>query len=185
MHQSMEFNEWKEAAIEVALERQIFKSSYRKCSIKKVFLQISQNSLQKICARMKLQDSVWNFVKKEILTEEFSCEFCEIFQNIFFTEHLWTNASRYSSKYLFYIVSNLQKMPLKKSIFSKVAGLQPATLIKTEHVHRQNLICSALMQNWCSYFIEDLLVASSKWIKTDILLNIMIKERCDNFYLTE
>ena len=184
MPQSMEFNEWKEAAIEVVLEKQIFKSSYWNCSVKKVFLQISQNSLQKICARMT-QDSVWNFVKKEILTEEFSCEFCEIFQNIFFTEHLWTNASRYSSKYLFYIVSNLQKMPLKKSIFSKVAGLQPATFIKTEHVHRQNLICSALMQNWCSYFIEDLLVATSKWIKADILLNIMIKERCDNFNLTE
>ena len=105
----------------------------------------------KICARLKLQASVWNFVKKETLTEEFSCEFCEIFKNIFFTEHLWTNASRYSSKYLFYRVSiwlhdqNLQKMLVKKSIFCKVAGLQPATLIKTEHVHRHNLICSALM----------------------------------------
>ena len=33
---------------------------------------------------------VCNFIKKEILTQAFSCEFCEIFQNNFFTEHLWT-----------------------------------------------------------------------------------------------
>ena len=41
----MEFNECKEAAIEGVLEKQIFKSSYQKCSIKKVLLQISQNPL--------------------------------------------------------------------------------------------------------------------------------------------
>ena len=31
--------------------------------------------------------------KKETLTRVFSCEFCEIFKNTFFTEHLWTTAS--------------------------------------------------------------------------------------------
>ena len=30
-----------------------------------------------------------------------------------------------------------------------------------------------------SYFVEDLPVAASKWIKTDILFNIMVKERCE------
>ena len=34
-----------------------------------------------------------NFIKKETLAEEFSCEFCEIFKNTFFTEHLWVTAS--------------------------------------------------------------------------------------------
>ena len=34
-----------------------------------------------------------DFIKKEILTEVFSCEFCKIFKNTFFTEQLWTNAS--------------------------------------------------------------------------------------------
>ena len=29
------------------------------------------------------------------MAEVFSCEFCEIFKNIFFTEHLRTNASVY------------------------------------------------------------------------------------------
>ena len=34
-----------------------------------------------------------NFIKKEALAQVFSCEFCEIFNNIFFTEYLWTTAS--------------------------------------------------------------------------------------------
>ena len=33
-----------------------------------------------------------NFIKKVTLTL-FSCEFCEISKNNFFTEHLWTTAS--------------------------------------------------------------------------------------------
>ena len=34
-----------------------------------------------------------NFIKEETLTQVFSCEFCEIFKNTFFTEHLWATAS--------------------------------------------------------------------------------------------
>ena len=33
-----------------------------------------------------------NFIKKETLAEVFSCEFCRISKNTFFTEHLWTIA---------------------------------------------------------------------------------------------
>ena len=32
-------------------------------------------------------------LKKETLAQMFSCEFCEISKNTFFTEHLWTTAS--------------------------------------------------------------------------------------------
>ena len=34
-----------------------------------------------------------NFIKKETLAQVFSCEFCEIFKNTFFAEHLWMTAS--------------------------------------------------------------------------------------------
>ena len=34
-----------------------------------------------------------NFIKKETLAQVFSCEFCEIFKNTFFTEHLRMTAS--------------------------------------------------------------------------------------------
>ena len=54
------------------------------CSVKKVFLEISQNSQENTCARdsflMKLQ---CNFIKKEALAQVFSCEFCEISKNTF------------------------------------------------------------------------------------------------------
>ena len=35
----------------------------------------------------------WNFINKETLAQVFSCEFCEISKNAFFTERLWTTAS--------------------------------------------------------------------------------------------
>ena len=34
-----------------------------------------------------------NFIKKETLAQVFSCEFCKISKNTFFTEHLWTTVS--------------------------------------------------------------------------------------------
>ena len=34
-----------------------------------------------------------NFIKKETLAQVFSCEFCEISNNTFFTEHLCVTAS--------------------------------------------------------------------------------------------
>ena len=43
-----------------------------RCSIKKVFLEISQTSQS--C----------NFIKKKTLAQMFSCEFCEISKNVFF-----------------------------------------------------------------------------------------------------
>ena len=64
------------------------RSSRRRCSIKKVFLKISQYSQENTCAwasfLIKLQDSASNFIKKVTLTHEYSCEFCEIFKNICF-----------------------------------------------------------------------------------------------------
>ena len=39
------------------------------------------------------QLEVFNFIKIEALAQVFSCEFCKIFNNTFFTEHLRTTAS--------------------------------------------------------------------------------------------
>ena len=38
--------------------------------------------------RSSLPEVFCNFIKKETLVQLFSCEFCEVFKNIFFTEHL-------------------------------------------------------------------------------------------------
>ena len=68
----------------------------RRCSVKKVFLEISQNSQENTCARVslliKLQASR-NFIKQETLPQVFSCEFCETSKNTFFTEHFRTTTS--------------------------------------------------------------------------------------------
>ena len=56
-------------------------------SVKKVFLEILQNSQENTCVRVsfliKCRPDACNFIKKETLAEGFSCEFCEIFTNIF------------------------------------------------------------------------------------------------------
>ena len=99
----MEVNEWTEATIEEGvLQKQIFISIYRKCSIKKGVLANFAKFTGNTCARLQLQASAWNCLKKETLTREFFCEFCEIFENTFFTEQLRMIASRYFSKYMFY-----------------------------------------------------------------------------------
>ena len=51
----------------------------KRCSVKNVFLQISQNSQQNTCARPEAS----NFIKKETLAQVFSCEFCKISKNTF------------------------------------------------------------------------------------------------------
>ena len=50
------------------------------CSVKKVLLEISQNSRENTRARPE----ACNFIKKESLVQLFSSEFCEISQNTFF-----------------------------------------------------------------------------------------------------
>ena len=62
-------------------------------SMKKMFLKLLQNLLENTCARVsfliKLQVEAYNFIKKEALAQVFSCEYCEVFKNRFFMEHLW------------------------------------------------------------------------------------------------
>ena len=62
-------------------------------SIKKNILKkFSPNSQKNICVGIsfliKLQPEICNFIKKETPIRVFFCEFCEIFKNPFFIEHL-------------------------------------------------------------------------------------------------
>ena len=49
----------------------------RRCSVKNVFFEISQNSQENSCATVFF----CNFIKKETLAQAFSSEFCEISKN--------------------------------------------------------------------------------------------------------
>ena len=68
------------------------------CSVQKVFLEILQNS-QQFC----------NFIKKEMLVQVFSCEFCKISNNNVFIEHLWWSYF-HSNNYL-KVISLYQQVP--------------------------------------------------------------------------
>ena len=63
----------------------VSKAVVQKCSVKKMFLQISQNSQENTCARVSflitLQASGCNFIKKEALAQALFLEFCEISKN--------------------------------------------------------------------------------------------------------
>ena len=60
----------------------------QRCSVKKVFLEISQNSQENTRARVsfliRLHEEACNFIKKETLAQVFSCEFCDISKNTSF-----------------------------------------------------------------------------------------------------
>ena len=60
-----------------------------------------------------------SFIKKGTLAQVFSCEFCQISKNIFFTEHLWATASilregRRLKQIEISIISKLTKKIIKK-----------------------------------------------------------------------
>ena len=59
-------------------------------------LEILQNSQENTYARasFKIDSLKRDFIKKETLTQVFSCEFCKISKTIFFIEHLWATASQ-------------------------------------------------------------------------------------------
>ena len=105
------------------------RSSHRRCSVRK------GNSQENICARVSF---LKNFMKKETLAQVFSCEFCEISKNTFFTEHLWAAASeKCSMKNLFRKISQTSE----ENIFIEVvicqdAGLELATLSEKRVQHR-------------------------------------------------
>ena len=58
--------------------------------LKKMYLKISQNLQENTYVKVSF---LIKLTKKETLAHMFSCEFCEISKNTFFTEHLWATAS--------------------------------------------------------------------------------------------
>ena len=79
------------------------RSSHPRCSTRKgIFRSLTKFTEKDLCQslffnkatdlRLELYQAC-NFIKKEALAQVFSCEFCEISKNTFFTEHLWAAAS--------------------------------------------------------------------------------------------
>ena len=75
----------------------LYRSSHRRCSVKRdVLKNFTKFTGIHLCQSLffnKVTGGAGNFIKKLTLAQVFFCEFCEIFKNTFFTEHLWTTAS--------------------------------------------------------------------------------------------
>ena len=80
------------------------RSSHQTCTMKKVVRRnFAKFTGKHLCQSLffkrpatLLKKRLWHaciFIEKETLAQVFSCEFCEISKNTFFTEHLWTDAS--------------------------------------------------------------------------------------------
>ena len=86
------------------------RSSHRRRSIEKgVLKNFAKFTGKRLCQSLfliKLQASVYNFFKKETLAQIFSCEFCETFKSIIFTEHLRATASETSIMKFFVKIFN-------------------------------------------------------------------------------
>ena len=73
------------------------RNSHLRCSIKKLFLKILQNSQESTCAESQSLRPA-TLLKKETLAQVFSWEFCENFKSTLFTDHLQKTASVYYRK---------------------------------------------------------------------------------------
>ena len=66
---------------------------FYKKGVLKNFAKLTGKHLCQILFLNKVAGAASNFIKKETLVQAFSCEFCEIFNNTLFTEHLRVTAS--------------------------------------------------------------------------------------------
>ena len=96
------------------------RSSHRRCSIKngvlKNFAKLTGKHLCQSLVFNKVADSACNFIKKETLVQVFSCEFCKIFKNTFYTEHLWTTASALLKLLTDYLAKRKQQTKMEQHI---------------------------------------------------------------------
>ena len=81
-----------------SVSRQISRNSHQRCSVRKGvlknFAKFTGNTCARISFLIKLPSSACNFIKKRDSGTGVSCEFCKIFKDVFFTEHLWATTSR-------------------------------------------------------------------------------------------
>ena len=77
------------------------RSSHQRCSVRKCVLRnlakfTGKHLYQNLFFNKVADLEVCNFIKKETLAQAFSCEFCKISKDTFFTEQLWTTVSERS-----------------------------------------------------------------------------------------
>ena len=92
--------------LEVVEKVHVCRSNHWRCFVKKGVLRNFAKFTKKHLCHTPVPSGLRpaSFLKKESLAQLFSCEFCEIYKNTFFTEHLRTTTSVYD------IISLLPKL---------------------------------------------------------------------------
>ena len=99
------------------------------------FMKICSSNFRKIHRKIpvpesfliKLQAESCKFIKKNTLAQVFSCEFCKISNNSFFTEHLWATAYR-----IVYLL--LHKQPSRGVLMKNLSE-------NMQHIYRRTRNC--------------------------------------------
>ena len=66
-----------------------YRNSHRRCSVKKMFLEISQNSQENTCGRVSIFVGEPILLKKRLWHRCFRVNFVKFLRKPFLTEHLW------------------------------------------------------------------------------------------------
>ena len=104
------------------------RSSHRRCSVRKGVLK----NFTKVYGKLPVPESqACNFIKKEALAYLFSCEFCEISKNTFFTKHFWTTASKFVTEMLIFRTSCSQLF-FKIDVLKNFAILELFLIVKLQ-----------------------------------------------------
>ena len=115
----------------IQLSCRFFRSSQRRCSIKKGVLQnFPKFTGKQSSARVSLfsescMPQVCNLTKKETLAQVFRCKFCKIFMNVFFTELLRKTAAVFflSENLIIDVGKHPFFMPFKTKLFINTLGM--------------------------------------------------------------
>ena len=104
----------------------ISRSNHRRCSVKKVFLKISQNSQENTCVGLAflLKSQTWGLqlYKYGTPTQMFDFEFGEIFNSLFFIEHLrWLLISPF---FTFIVVLQMILLRPFKTLISRIVQVK-------------------------------------------------------------
>ena len=112
----------------------------QRCSVKKLFLGISQNSQENICANvsllLKFEAKVGNFISKETLAQVFPVNFAKFGRTPFLTEHLWWLLLVLQNRCFYKTPDIHQKISELKSLFNTVTGLKAHNFNKKRPQHK-------------------------------------------------
>ena len=145
---------------------------YKKCVLKSFAIFTAKH----LCLSLFLS---CNFINKDSLAQEFSCEFCKIFKDTFFTEHLWMTplnlqqlrALYFAIVYSWLLLSNKKSLVGKKIIHISQGFPFFIFILPFFHFLRQMSVYLVSYAKRMSYSEQPNVLLSRRHLNTKILTN--------------